>query len=60
MFKKFVFPPWLKKARDGLEIIILPLGIFQLIPTIFFPNTFDVLILAVFIIIYFAFLKKLF
>ncbi|MFD2618149.1 hypothetical protein [Terrilactibacillus laevilacticus] len=60
MFKKFQFPTAFKKLREGLEIIVAPLAVFQLIRTIFFPTTFDVVILAILALIYIALLKKIF
>ncbi|RYL94676.1 hypothetical protein ABNN70_13455 [Sporolactobacillus sp. Y61] len=59
MFKKR-FPPFFKKCREGLAIIILPLAFFQLIRTIFLPTSFDVLLTALLFFIYISFLKKWF
>ncbi|RYL93871.1 hypothetical protein EWI07_06810 [Sporolactobacillus sp. THM7-4] len=59
MFKKKLnFPPFFKKCREVLGVIVLPLAIFQLIRAIFMPTTFDVLIAAIFFFLYVAFLKK--
>ena len=45
MFNRYRLPPWLRRCRDGIEIIILPIGIFQLIRCIILPTTFDVILL---------------
>lgn len=60
MFKKGKFTPFMKKCREGLSIIVLPLAFFQLIRTIFIPTTFDVLLCALLFFVYIAFLKKWF
>jgi hypothetical protein len=54
-FNPYTLPPWLKQIREvGIQIII-PLTIFQGIRTIFFPTSFDVLLLALLILLAIAF-----
>ncbi|MBZ5749414.1 MULTISPECIES: hypothetical protein [Metabacillus] len=54
-FNPYTLPPWLKQIREvGIQIII-PLTIFQGIRTIFFPTSFDVLLLAILILLAIAF-----
>ncbi|GGH89086.1 hypothetical protein JOD43_002078 [Pullulanibacillus pueri] len=57
-FNQYNWPPWVRRLRDGLEIIILPLAIFQMIRTIFFPTTFDVLVFVGLGFLYVLFLKR--
>ncbi|WP_132742725.1 hypothetical protein [Scopulibacillus darangshiensis] len=58
MFNRHRMPPWLRRCRDGLEIIILPLSIFQLMRTLLLPTTFDVILLALLALCYISFLKR--
>ena len=58
-FNPYSWPPWLRRIRDGFEIIILPLAIFQMIRTIFFPTTFDVVIFVCLGTLYVLFLKRI-
>ncbi|MCP3741241.1 hypothetical protein [Rossellomorea sp. BNER] len=59
MKKKFNYgyslPPWLKTCRDICKQFIIPFTIFQGIRTFFIPTTFDVLLLAVFLLLAFAY-----
>ncbi|MFC7393184.1 hypothetical protein [Scopulibacillus cellulosilyticus] len=57
MFNRFNMPPWLRKIRDGFEVILLPLICFQLLRTIFFATGIDVIILVLLICCYICFLK---
>ncbi|SET69913.1 hypothetical protein SAMN05216389_12146 [Oceanobacillus limi] len=43
-YYRYRLPPWAKKCIVVAESVTLPLFIFQLIRTIFFPTTFDVLL----------------
>ncbi|MCL1630520.1 hypothetical protein M3N64_00950 [Sporolactobacillus sp. CPB3-1] len=58
MFKNNRFQPFLKKCREGLSVVVLPLALFQLTRTIFLPTTLDVLLTAILFFIYVGFLKK--
>lgn len=49
---KYRLPLWLRRVRDVGYQILVPLTLFQLVRTILFPTTIDVVILAVFIILY--------
>ncbi|MDQ0161179.1 hypothetical protein [Bacillus alveayuensis] len=54
-FNLYSFPTWLRNFRAILEQFILPLTIFQGIRTLFFPTTFDVFLLAIFVVLTIAF-----
>ncbi|MDQ0232806.1 hypothetical protein [Metabacillus malikii] len=50
-FNPYTLPPWLRQVREvGIQIII-PLTIFQGIRTVFFPTSFDVLLLGLLIVL---------
>ncbi|MFC0270181.1 hypothetical protein ACFFIX_01735 [Metabacillus herbersteinensis] len=54
-FNPYSLPPWVRQIRDvGIQIIV-PLAIFQGIRTILFPTSFDVLLLAVLILLALAY-----
>lgn len=54
-FNPYTLPPWVRQIREiGIQIII-PLTIFQGIRTVFFPTSFDVLLLALLILLAAAF-----
>ena len=54
-FNPYTLPPWVRQIREiGIQIIV-PLTIFQGIRTIFFPTSFDVLLLALLILLAIAF-----
>ncbi|WP_085523216.1 hypothetical protein [Tuberibacillus sp. Marseille-P3662] len=57
-FNKYRLPPWLRRVRDGLETMILPIACFQLLRTIMLPTTFDVILLAILVSLYICFLKR--
>src|SRR5699024_10984704 len=52
---RYRFPPWLNKCVCILEKAILPILVFQLIRTIFFTTTLDLILLGIFIGIFIAF-----
>ncbi|WP_243386154.1 hypothetical protein [Bacillus kexueae] len=54
-FNPYSLPPWIRNFRAVLEQFILPLTIFQGIRTLFFPTSFDVLLLAILILLTLAF-----
>ncbi|MFX3615928.1 MAG: hypothetical protein ACE3JK_00150 [Sporolactobacillus sp.] len=58
MFKNKRFEPFIKKCRESLSIIVLPLALFQLVRTIFLPTSMDVLLCALLFFFYICFLKK--
>lgn len=58
--RKFRPPLWLRRFREMLIQIMLPLIIFQFIRTVFLPTTFDVILLAVLVIIYVLLLAGIF
>ncbi|MFT8363465.1 MAG: hypothetical protein ABF586_04335 [Sporolactobacillus sp.] len=58
MFKNKRLAPFMKKCREGLSIIVLPLALFQLVRTIFLPTSMDVLLCALLFFLYVSFLKK--
>ncbi|MGM0874446.1 MAG: hypothetical protein ACQEWV_06510 [Bacillota bacterium] len=54
-YNPYALPPWVRQIREiGIQIII-PLTIFQGIRTVFFPTSFDVLLLALLILLAAAF-----
>jgi hypothetical protein len=54
-YNPYTLPPWVRQIREiGIQIII-PLTIFQGIRTVFFPTSFDVLLLALLIVLAAAF-----
>jgi len=57
-FNRYNVPFWFRRLIEGLEIIVLPLAVFQMIRTFFFPTTFDVLVLVCLIALYILFLKR--
>lgn len=54
-FNYYSWPPWLRQIRAICAQVIIPITIFQAVRTIFFPTTFDVILLAIFILITIAF-----
>ncbi|WP_442595282.1 hypothetical protein [Neobacillus sp. D3-1R] len=50
-YNPYTLPPWLRKVRAVCNQFIIPFCIFQGIRTIFFPTTFDVLLLSIFILV---------
>lgn len=50
-YNPYSMPPWLRQVRAVCAQFIIPICIFQGIRTIFLPTTFDVLILAICIVI---------
>ncbi|MCQ6273506.1 hypothetical protein JMM81_00770 [Bacillus sp. V3B] len=54
-YNPYTLPPWLRTCRAVFQQFAIPFSIFQGIRTILIPTTFDVLLLAVFILIAVAF-----
>lgn len=50
--KKYRLPLWLRRVRDLAYQFIIPLTLFQLVRTIFFPSTIDVMFLAILVFLY--------
>ncbi|MFL6976321.1 hypothetical protein R7M47_01480 [Bacillus inaquosorum] len=48
-FSSYSLPPWVRQIRLVSAQVIIPITIFQGIRTIFFPTTFDVLLLSILI-----------
>jgi hypothetical protein len=48
-------PPWALKCILIAEKVTLPILIFQLVRTLFFPTTLDVFLLGILVFIYIAF-----
>jgi hypothetical protein len=54
-YNPYTLPPWLQKTRLICQQFALPLTIFQAIRTLLLPTSFDVLLLAILILIAVAF-----
>lgn len=54
-FNQYTFQSWMKTIKGICKQLIIPFAIFQGIRTILIPTTFDVLLLAIFILIALAF-----
>ncbi len=52
---QYTFQSWIKTCKGICKQLIIPFAIFQGIRTILIPTTFDVLLLALFILIALAF-----
>ncbi|HLT56867.1 MAG TPA: hypothetical protein VK057_12245 [Bacillota bacterium] len=46
-YYRYRLPPWLRKCIFIAEKVTLPILIFQLIRTILFPTTFDLILLGI-------------
>lgn len=53
---KYRLPLWLRRVRDVGYQFLIPLTMFQLIRTILFPTTIDVVLLAILIILYLTYI----
>jgi hypothetical protein len=54
-YNPYTLPSWLRKARSVCQQFIIPFTIFQGIRTFIFPTTFDIFLLAIFVLIAVAF-----
>ncbi|WP_338451462.1 hypothetical protein R4Z09_06155 [Niallia oryzisoli] len=54
-YNPYTLPPWLRTFRSVCQQFAIPFSVFQGIRTILLPTTFDVLLLAVLILIACAF-----
>lgn len=52
---RYRLPPWARHCIIVIERVTLPILIFQLLRTLFFPTTFDVFLLGIFVGIFIAF-----
>lgn len=57
-YYRYRLPPWARKWIIIIERCTLPLLIFQLIRTLLFPTTLDVIILAIFVLLFVAFYQE--
>ncbi|HLR52822.1 MAG TPA: hypothetical protein VK072_08125 [Candidatus Avamphibacillus sp.] len=54
-FYRYRLPPWARKCIIVIEKVTLPIMIFQLIRTLFFPTTLDVFLLGLLVGLFIAF-----
>ncbi|MFA1822534.1 hypothetical protein ACDX78_20620 [Virgibacillus oceani] len=54
-YYRYRLPPWGLKCILIAEKVTLPILIFQLLRTLFFPTTFDVFLLGILVFIYISF-----
>jgi len=54
-FYRFRLPPWARQCILIIEQVTLPLVIFQAIRTLLLPTTFDVILLALLVLLLVAF-----
>nr|WP_091500361.1 hypothetical protein [Amphibacillus marinus] len=57
-YYRYRLPPWCRQWLLIIERCLFPICVFQLIRTIFFPTTIDVLFLGILIGIYVSFYLK--
>ncbi|KKK33045.1 membrane protein [Mesobacillus campisalis] len=50
-YNPYTYPRWLRNVRSVCAQFAIPFCVFQGIRTIFFPTTFDVLLLAILILL---------
>ncbi|WP_102263752.1 hypothetical protein [Mesobacillus jeotgali] len=50
-YNPYTLPRWARTARAVCAQLIIPFCVFQGIRTLFFPSTFDVFLLSIFILI---------
>ncbi|WP_100331743.1 hypothetical protein [Bacillus xiapuensis] len=50
-YNPYKLPPWLRTCRAVCYQLCIPFCIFQGLRTIFFPTTFDVILLSLFILL---------
>ncbi|HLS60548.1 MAG TPA: hypothetical protein VK044_05405 [Virgibacillus sp.] len=54
-YYRYRLPPWVRHCIIVLEKVTLPILVFQLLRTLFFPTTFDVFLLGLLVGIFIAF-----
>ncbi|WP_373892973.1 hypothetical protein ACUL41_07860 [Virgibacillus natechei] len=54
-FYRYKLPPWARRSIIIIERVTLPILIFQLIRTLFFPTTLDVFLLGLLVGLFIAF-----
>ncbi|MDY0408588.1 hypothetical protein ACFFIS_03465 [Virgibacillus soli] len=57
-YYRYRLPPWARHCLIVIESVTLPIMIFQLIRTLFFPTTLDVLLLGLLVGLFIAFQLK--
>ncbi|WP_210366733.1 hypothetical protein [Bacillus sp. REN3] len=50
-YNRYTLPRWARSVKGICEQLIIPFAVFQGLRTLFFPTTFDVFLLTVFILI---------
>ncbi|HEX6592986.1 MAG TPA: hypothetical protein VF095_00150 [Bacillota bacterium] len=54
-YYRYRLPPWARKCIVVIEKVTLPILIFQLVRTLFFPSTLDVLLTGILVGLFLAF-----
>ncbi|CDQ39427.1 MULTISPECIES: hypothetical protein [Virgibacillus] len=54
-YYRYRLPPWARTCIIVIERVTLPILVFQLIRTLFFPTTFDVFLLGLLVGLFIAF-----
>ncbi|MFC3040026.1 hypothetical protein ACFOGI_07150 [Virgibacillus xinjiangensis] len=54
-YYRYRLPPWARQCMTVIEKVTLPILIFQLIRTLFFPSTLDVFLLGLLVGLFIAF-----
>ncbi|TXL62574.1 hypothetical protein FHP05_12285 [Cerasibacillus terrae] len=57
-FYRYRLPPWARNCLIIIEKCTLPILIFQLIRTLFFPTTLDVVLLGLLVLLFIAFHQR--
>ncbi|MFC2948492.1 hypothetical protein [Virgibacillus sediminis] len=54
-YYRYRLPPWARHCIEVIEKVTLPILVFQLIRTLFFPSTLDVFLLGLLVGLFIAF-----